>query len=121
MNKMYTRQGYLYGQNANRGNGVKAAMLAGGSTWTKYYCQYVAKTKTLTMIPYSQLAGKITTTETIRVTECVCKEETTSGSGKAPATPSAVVEKYKFVVTGEDLEGGGVGNPSTSVSYAICL
>lgn len=49
------------------------------------------------MIPYSQLSGKITTTETLKVHECLCKEETT--------------EKYRFVVTGEDL--------SEQVSYDL--
>jgi hypothetical protein len=95
---MYARQGYLYAQNS-RNNGVQKAL--GGAGWTKYYCQYVAKSKTLTMIPYSQLAGKITTTETIRVGECVCKEMMENGA--KTTTAAAPVEKYKFVVTGEDL------------------
>lgn len=89
LNKMYTRQGYLYGQNSNNSKKTMSNIKLGGSAWTKYYCQYSAKTKTLTLIPYSQLSGKISTTETLRVQECVCKEETT--------------EKFKFIVTGEDL------------------
>ena len=40
------------------------------------------------MIPYNQLNGKITTTETINVTSCVCKEDST--------------EKFRFVVSGEE-------------------
>ena len=45
------RQGYLFVQ------GRKNLKL--GSVWTKYFCQYQARTKTLTMIAYSQLNGKI--------------------------------------------------------------
>ena len=41
------------------------------------------------MIPYSQLTGKITNTESLRVTGCLCRDD--------------VVEKFRFVVTGEDL------------------
>ena len=43
MSRMYTRQGYLFLQ------GKKNLKLATG--WTKHYCQYQAKTKTLTLIP----------------------------------------------------------------------
>jgi hypothetical protein len=42
----------------------------------------------LTMIQYSQMHGKITATESLRVTSCVCKEE--------------ALEKFRFVVVGED-------------------
>ena len=79
-NRMYTRQGYLYVQN-------KKNLM--GSQWTKHYCQYQARTHTLIMIPYNQLQGKITTTETIKVNSCLCKEES--------------AEKFRFVVTGEDI------------------
>ena len=41
------------------------------------------------MIPYNQLNGKITTTETVRVTSCLCKSEDSA-------------EKFRFVVHGED-------------------
>ena len=78
MNRMYTRQGYLFLQ------GKKNLKLATG--WTKHYCQYQAKTKTLTLIPYSQMTGKITTSESMRVTGCTCKDD-------AP-------EKFCFSVTG---------------------
>ena len=77
---MYTRQGYLYVQN-------KKNLI--GSQWSKHYCQYQARTHNLTMIPYSQLQGKITTTESLKVNSCVCKEE--------------AAEKFRFVVTGEDI------------------
>lgn len=82
LNKMYTRQGYLYVQN-------KKTNIKIGSQWTKYFCQYQAQPKQLIMIPYNQLTGKITSTETIRVHECQCKDETG--------------EKFRFIVTGEDL------------------
>ncbi len=126
MNKMYTRQGYLYGQTAGKNSGVKKALAASGASggWTKYYCQYVAKTKTLTLIPYSQLTGKITSTETLRVSECVCKEEAANvnnnGSGKtgsaAASASGGVVEKYKFIVTGDDL-----GESASSASAAASV
>ena len=44
----------------------------------------------LTLIPYNQLSGKISTTESIRVEDCVCKEEERD------------VEKYRFIVEGEE-------------------
>ena len=81
-NKMYTRQGYLYVQN-------RKVNLIGTQTWTKHYCQYQASAKTLTMIPYTQLNGKITSTETLKVASCVCKEE-------------SAVEKFRFIVAGEE-------------------
>jgi len=73
------RQGYLYVQN-------KKNLI--GTQWVKHYCQYQAKTFNLVLIPYNQMQGKITTTESIRVVSCICKEEP--------------VEKFRFVVTGED-------------------
>lgn len=91
---MYTRQGYLYLQNK------KNMMISVGSQWTKHYCQYQAKTKTLTMIPYTQMNGKITTTETVKVTSCVCKEGEQS-------------EKFRFVVNGDDHTQG------TAVTYTL--
>ena len=81
LNKMYTRQGYLFLQ------GKKNLKL--GTGWSKHYCQYLAKTKTLTLIAYNQMAGKITTSESLRVTGCTCKDD--------------VPEKFRFSVTGEDL------------------
>ena len=85
MNRMYTRQGYLFMQ------GKKKL----GSGWTKHYCQYLAKTKTLTLIPYNQLTGKITTSESLRVTGCTCKDDSP--------------EKFRFSVTGEDLTEAAAG------------
>ena len=69
---MYTRQGYLYVQLKNKSMPFN---VVAGSQWIKHYCQYQAKSKTLTMIPYNQLQGKITTTETVKVTGCLCKTE----------------------------------------------
>lgn len=83
-NPMYTRQGYIYVQIK------KQTPFPVGSQWAKHYCQYQAKSKTLTMIPYTQLNGKITTTETVKVTSCVCKSDDSA-------------EKFRFVVQGEDL------------------
>uniref|UniRef100_A0A0K2U9W2 Uncharacterized protein n=2 Tax=Lepeophtheirus salmonis TaxID=72036 RepID=A0A0K2U9W2_LEPSM len=91
-NKMYTRQGYLYA--------CKKSKL-GGYVWAKLYCQYQAKTKILTMIPYNQLNGKITTTDTIRISSCHCKEE-----------PQ---EKFRFVVMGEDV--GESGSSSSTYTF----
>lgn len=84
---MYTRQGYLYVQLKNKSMPFN---VVAGSQWIKHYCQYQAKSKTLTMIPYNQLQGKITTTETVKVTSCLCKTEDSA-------------EKFRFVVHGEDL------------------
>lgn len=81
LNKMYTRQGYLFLQSKKN--------MKLGTVWSKFYCQYQSKTKTLTMIPYSQLHGKITSTESLRVTGCVCNDEAS--------------DKFRFSVTGEDL------------------
>jgi len=80
LNRMYTRQGYLYVLNKKN--------MIGASQWSKHYCQYQSNSRILTMIPYNQLNGKITTTETINVTSCVCKEDST--------------EKFRFVVSGEE-------------------
>lgn len=85
-NPMYTRQGYLYVQSKSKTKPFNVV----GSNWTKNYCQYQAKSKTLTMIAYNQLNGKITSTETVRVTSCMCKSEDSA-------------EKFRFVVQGEDL------------------
>lgn len=86
-NPMYTRQGYLYVQLKNKSMPFN---VVAGSQWIKHYCQYQAKSKTLTMIPYNQLQGKITTTETVKVNNCLCKTEDSA-------------EKFRFVVHGEDL------------------
>ena len=80
------RQGYLFVQ------GKKNLKL--GSVWTKYFCQYQAKSKTLTMIPYSQLSGKVTGGEVVRVTSCVCHDEAR--------------DKFRFTVTGEDTAEAGL-------------
>ena len=86
-----SRQGYLFVQAKKN--------LKLGTAWTKYFCQYQAKTKTLTLIPYNQLAGKITSGDTLRVTGCVCHDDMT--------------EKFRFSVTGEDLSEDGLGMVSS--------
>merc|ERR1740128_976040 len=63
-----------------------------GQGWNKHFCQYQAKTKTLILIPYNQLDGKIGCGETVSVINCLCKDE--------------LSEKYRFTVTGHDLTGG---------------
>ena len=83
----YFRQGYLFVQAKKN--------LKLGSVWTKYFCQYQSKTKTLTMIPYSQLSGKISGGESVRVTSCVCHDDSS--------------DKFRFSVTGEDLTDTGAG------------
>ena len=85
-NPMYTRQGYLYVQIKNKSMPFHVV----GSQWIKHYCQYQANSRTLTMIPYSQINGKITTTEAVKVASCVCKSEDSA-------------EKFRFVVHGDDL------------------
>ena len=56
---------------------------------------FQTKTKILTMIPYSQLTGKISGGESIRVTGCTCHEDTW--------------DKFRFSVSGEDLTEAGQG------------
>ncbi|XP_076319372.1 rho GTPase-activating protein 26-like isoform X2 [Tachypleus tridentatus] len=60
LNKMYTRQGYLFLME-------KKAL---GTTWNKQFCQYQKGNRKFTMIPYSQTTGKISTTDTLIVKEC---------------------------------------------------
>ena len=82
------RQGYLFLQSKKN--------LKLGSVWTKYFCQYQAKSKTLTLIPYSQQGGKVVGGESLRVTGCICHED--------------MAEKFRFSVSGEELgeTGGGM-------------
>jgi len=60
LNKMYTRQGYLYVMEKK----------AFGTTWSKHYCQYTKENRIFTMIPYTQTAGKMTTTDTMEIKSC---------------------------------------------------
>lgn len=61
LNKMYTRQGYLFL--------MEKKHLA--TVWNKHYCQYQKENRKFTMIPYSQTVGKITTTDTFSLKECI--------------------------------------------------
>ncbi|XP_050736291.1 rho GTPase-activating protein 26-like isoform X5 [Eriocheir sinensis] len=61
MDKMYTRQGYLFLMEKK----------AFGTTWTKHYCQYQKENRIFTMIPYNQTQCKITSTETIVLRSCI--------------------------------------------------
>jgi len=83
-NRMYTRQGYLYVQTK------KSIKVVSG--WNKYFAQYQGKTKTLTLIPYNQLVAKIGPGESLRVINCLCKDD--------------ISEKFRFSVTGHDISGG---------------
>ena len=67
------------------------------------------------MIPYSQTAGKITSTETIRVSDCACKEKDDKerAAAASPAAAAGGADKFKFVVTGEDM---GEGVPMVSAA-----
>ncbi|GFQ93822.1 rho GTPase-activating protein 26 [Trichonephila clavata] len=66
LNKMFTRQGYLYLME-------KKAL---GTTWTKHFCQYQKENHKFTMIPYSQTTGKVVTSRdrrrmlTIQIPAC---------------------------------------------------
>ncbi|KAG8188356.1 hypothetical protein JTE90_022556 [Oedothorax gibbosus] len=64
LNKMYTRQGYLFLME-------KKAL---GTTWTKHFCQYQKYQKKFSMMPYSQTVGKIMNGETVSVTECIGRQ-----------------------------------------------
>ncbi|XP_055945434.1 rho GTPase-activating protein 26-like isoform X2 [Argiope bruennichi] len=61
LNKMFTRQGYLYLME-------KKAL---GTTWTKHFCQYQKENRKFTMIPYSQTTGKVALSETYVLKECI--------------------------------------------------
>lgn len=61
LNKMFTRQGYLYLME-------KKAL---GTTWTKHFCQYQKENHKFTMIPYSQTTGKVALSETYILKECI--------------------------------------------------
>ena len=47
------------------------------------------------MMPYSQMSGKISIGESLRVTSCVCSDE--------------AADKFRFSVTGEDLTDSAAG------------
>ncbi|XP_077519059.1 GTPase regulator associated with FAK isoform X3 [Amblyomma americanum] len=61
LNKMYTRQGYLFLMEKKHLTTI----------WNKHYCQYQKENRKFTMIPYSQTVGKITTTDTFCLKECI--------------------------------------------------
>ncbi|KAB7508047.1 Rho GTPase-activating protein 26 [Armadillidium nasatum] len=50
MNRMFTRQGYLY---------LMEKKAFGTTNWTKYYCYYQKETKEFRMIPYNQIQQKL--------------------------------------------------------------
>ncbi|KAH8024803.1 hypothetical protein HPB51_001217 [Rhipicephalus microplus] len=61
LNKMYTRQGYLFLMEKRHITTI----------WNKHYCQYQKENHKFTMIPYSQTVGKLTTTDTFCLKECI--------------------------------------------------
>ncbi|XP_042891550.1 rho GTPase-activating protein 26-like isoform X16 [Penaeus japonicus] len=80
MDKMYTRQGYLFLMEKNDVKPTPATLpflmiqKAFGTTWTKHYCLYQKENRVFTMIPYNQIQHKIckfTSTETIVLKSCV--------------------------------------------------
>ncbi|XP_054708182.1 rho GTPase-activating protein 26-like isoform X2 [Uloborus diversus] len=64
LNKMYTRQGYLFL--------MEKKPLT--TTWTKHFCQYQKYQKKFSMMPYSQTVGKIMNGETVTVKECIGRQ-----------------------------------------------
>ncbi|XP_054164115.1 rho GTPase-activating protein 26-like isoform X2 [Oppia nitens] len=61
LNKMYTRQGYLFLMEKK----------AFGTSWAKHFCQYDKENKRFTMIQYNQTIAKIISTEEITLKECI--------------------------------------------------
>ncbi|XP_059480973.1 rho GTPase-activating protein 26 isoform X4 [Neocloeon triangulifer] len=61
-NKMYTRQGYLY---------LMEKKAFGTTAWSKQYCMYKKDTNEVTLIPYNQITGKFSPTETFKLASCV--------------------------------------------------
>ncbi|CAG0916958.1 unnamed protein product [Notodromas monacha] len=80
LSKAYTRQGYLYLMEKK----------AFGTTWTKHYCMYRKENRLFTMIPYTQITGKITTTETFMLKSCIRRQS------------ESIDKRFCFDVTGED-------------------
>eukprot|EP00794_Sanderia_malayensis_P007582 gene7582-8421_t len=78
-----TRQGYLFMQEKKHGGLV--------FSWTKHYCMYQKENKILTMIPYSQTMGKMSSdTNTFIVSSCTRK----------PTEP--LERRFCFQITGSD-------------------
>lgn len=65
LNKMYTRQGYLF---------LMEKKALGTTSWTKHFCQYQKYQKKFSMMPYSQTTGKILNGETVTVKECIGRQ-----------------------------------------------
>ncbi|XP_022655827.1 rho GTPase-activating protein 26-like isoform X2 [Varroa jacobsoni] len=85
LNRMYTREGYLYL--------LEKKHL--GTVWTKHFCQYRKEDRKFTMIPYSQHGNqKITNCETLHLAECVRRMSET------------IDRRYCFDVTPRDRGSG---------------
>ncbi|XP_064103547.1 rho GTPase-activating protein 26-like isoform X5 [Macrobrachium nipponense] len=83
MDKMYTRQGYLFLMEKK----------AFGTTWTKHYCLYQKENRVFTMIPYNQIQHKITSTETIVLKSCIRRMS------------DSIDKRFCFDVTAQDRAG----------------
>lgn len=95
MDKMYTRQGYLFVMEKK----------AFGTTWTKHYCLYQKENRVFTMIPYNQIQHKIpivtqsrgyidrTSTETIVLKSCIRRMS------------DSIDKRFCFDVTAQDKPG----------------
>ncbi|KAF2349282.1 Pleckstrin domain, partial [Trinorchestia longiramus] len=86
MDKMYTRQGYLFLMEKK----------AFGTTWTKHYCQYQKETRIFTMIPYNQVQQKITSTETLILKTCVRRMS------------ESIDKRFCFDLTAQDRDKEGI-------------
>ncbi|CAG0882567.1 unnamed protein product [Cyprideis torosa] len=91
LDKNYTRQGYLF---------VMEKKAFGTTTWAKNFCQYNKENRIFKMIPYNQVVGKITVTDTYKLVSCT----------KRPPSESAVDKRFCFDITVEDRERGGTGS-----------
>lgn len=80
LNKVYTRTGYLFLME-------KKAL---GTSWMKCFCQYQREGRVFCMIPYNQTAGKIVSTETIRLKTCVRR------------VSDSIDKRFCFDITAED-------------------
>ncbi|XP_014677772.1 PREDICTED: rho GTPase-activating protein 26-like [Priapulus caudatus] len=82
-NKMYTRQGYLF----------LMEKTAFGTKFSKHYCMYQKEGKIFTLIPYHQVQGKITNTDTLKVASCVRRMS------------ESIDKRFCFDITAQDRQG----------------
>nr|XP_040567630.1 rho GTPase-activating protein 10-like isoform X1 [Lepeophtheirus salmonis] len=80
LNKMFTRSGYLYVME-------KKALT---TVWNKCFCRYQREGRIFCMIPYSQMTGKMVSTDSFRLKSCVRR------------IPDSIDKRFCFDITGED-------------------